>query len=1840
MLEYGSYPQSKVTDDILIAELNSRVPAWENWISYNYCIGDGSEGSAQPGDWIRYYDVEHNNKKYRAVKFLKYIPGHTDAEEPDESIAGQAENGYTVNNIYWFEFQPLIWRVLDIDTGLIMCENIIDSHPFSFKTYQNGTYTDGFITLYNDEACTTYSSDYATSSIRQWLNNDFYNIAFNNSKNGDILETVLDNSSPKNSKYNSTTTTDKVFLLSYNDIINRSYGFSSSSSSYDTARKGKRTDYATVLGVDEYSGYSPWGLRSAYNANSYCQVASDGKADYWGSGTTNYEGVRPAICIRSFDLGKALSISSIDTKDNKNQKITITPKDASGSWLDSTASMKDFLNNAFESITGVKITSAVGESIFDGSLTVMKNDVKDQDIVLSHDGYYDYIIPKEVISTWSTSNGTAYKFDALMVKKKLDNKPYVSTVFGRESKSAGTDYFEIRSSTLDVNELYKYDIIISAGNTGSNTTYYISQDNKNPISNSTGIFSSIDIAKNFASGKSIYAYIISNGVVSDPVKLNIEIAASLPVNIGNALRNSTLSFLGPNSQGIKVADSVPILGGSTISMDMFTFPIGVDVTGSRVRISLGFDAFSYESGGTVGGKQKKETEWMNLKKHVKGISDNLKGSKDAWKDYKKLVGNKVTKDRLKSKVGFNVGVLGYIELDVSNGVSVTDIFASINGEFSFSLTQQFAAWVVPLYVSATAKANLGVETQQAKVIDDPNLPLQFNLTLLIEPSLKLSGGVGVKKAVSVGIYGKGSLPFENNFATKYRKFAVKGEAGLEAEFFLLSTEISLIDGEFVVYDGYYGQSTYRLLRSFEDDHINKSTSQIQTNVSVISRDYADDTSEWLGEYPISLYSLADNGVTFNVLQTSIFDQTNPQLVSFGDNVMMVWVQDDASRDTYNRMRLVYSLYDAENDSWSEPKAVYDDGHNDAYPSLATDGENVYVAWQKIDKTVTADDATSIDVFLENSEIFVAKYDATNDCFVNATKLTDNEVYDYMPSVVVNNGNAVAYYATNSDNNLMGTDNNTLHRHEIGETAEVLANNQSYIISATPEIVNGTEKLSYSIDTDGDMSTSNDITVYTISNGATTSFGKDENEVSYTFADYSMLDGTETLFVSDMNNIYYEQDGETKSVFSSSRLIEGNISFIEQETGLSILWTENNEVGGNEFWTTSYEDGAWTEPVKISNIGAFKVSKVDVAMLGGKLVGVCNMNEMTLDEESGTYTEGDANLCSFTANEFTDISLDIYMVDESKIIPGETSSIDVYVNNVGTTDVTSIEFLLSDTLGTNTTVTKEVNIKSGATELVTLDYLVPENYAATTLAVSASIPDVEESDTEDNTESIEIGKGDLSIVESELVNFGDNYILKAVVENNSSVDADGVVISAIFNDSEEEPFEQSEIGTLAKEQYVDYELAFNKELVEFDENGVGKLFVKVTSSSDESADGDNQICVAVTLPQETECAHPLTETIEAKKSTCTEVGYDEYTVCNGCNEKITEYVEYPMIDHEDEDRDNLCDSCGKTMNDISVGVKKRVSVSAGEIVYLKFVPSVTGEYTFASDSDDDTYGYLFDGNKEQITCDDDGGSDENFSVTYKLTAGETYYWGASFYDEDESGSFDVMLTMKESCRHEDTETDDGTSATCTSKGYTAGTYCPDCDTWISGHEEIAATNHANAVNKEAVKATCTKNGYTAGVYCADCQTWISGHEVIKAHHTNIVTDAAVSATCTSEGKTKGSHCSVCGDVIVAQTTIPAKGHNWSKWTTEKPATCKETGSQKRVCSVCKTVDTKTIAKTTTHSYKTTTTKATLTKSGSIVTKCTVCGKVSKTTTIAYPKTISLSATSFTYTGKAIKPTVTV
>ena len=291
IVKLGSYPQGRVTDSTLISALNKIA---KTWTSYGYYSGNDNVGSMTKGDWMKYYDFTYNGVKYRAVTFSQYRPYYTHTSLSSGELH-QKYNGYYTNNVYYFKFEPLKWRVLDPATGLVLCENIVDSQAYSNTVYEYGTDKNG-TAYWNDSAHTHYANDYATSSIRKWLNNDFYNTAFSAAEKKSILTTTLDNRaySTDHSEYDSETTKDKIFLLSYSDINNAAYGLSSRSN-----RLSKGSDYAKSQGLYvDSDGQSSMRLRSAgHDSYHTSRVSHDGDLNHYIKNDINFtpDGVRPAL---------------------------------------------------------------------------------------------------------------------------------------------------------------------------------------------------------------------------------------------------------------------------------------------------------------------------------------------------------------------------------------------------------------------------------------------------------------------------------------------------------------------------------------------------------------------------------------------------------------------------------------------------------------------------------------------------------------------------------------------------------------------------------------------------------------------------------------------------------------------------------------------------------------------------------------------------------------------------------------------------------------------------------------------------------------------------------------------------------------------------------------------------------------------------------------------------------------------------------------------------------------------------------------------------------------------------------------------------------------------------------------------------------------------------------------------------------------------------------------------------------------------------------------------------------------------------------------------------------
>lgn len=309
--EFGSYPQSAVTDPALLQALNGLDLAW---VSYGYYSGDVLFGSAEQTDCMRYADVEWNGTRYRAVTASDYRPYCCHLPHEATRQDARLEPG----EVYWFRYDPIRWIVLDAQTGLMMSEQVLDCGAFCNIVYVNdphGTAARGKIQskeYYSDPQQTVYATDYPASDVRKWLNGPFTETAFTDAEQSRLLRTRLDNRAADRrwKKYDAESCEDRVFLLSYSDVINPAYGFSPQPEKPDPLRVAYPTDYALLQGCwaqeDPVApGAAWWWLRTpSDHSNANCDVSFYGTPSKFAAILPYFpdftdSGYRPAIRVRT-----------------------------------------------------------------------------------------------------------------------------------------------------------------------------------------------------------------------------------------------------------------------------------------------------------------------------------------------------------------------------------------------------------------------------------------------------------------------------------------------------------------------------------------------------------------------------------------------------------------------------------------------------------------------------------------------------------------------------------------------------------------------------------------------------------------------------------------------------------------------------------------------------------------------------------------------------------------------------------------------------------------------------------------------------------------------------------------------------------------------------------------------------------------------------------------------------------------------------------------------------------------------------------------------------------------------------------------------------------------------------------------------------------------------------------------------------------------------------------------------------------------------------------------------------------------------------------------------------
>ena len=241
------------------------------------------------------------------------------------------------------------------------------------------------------------------------------------------------------------------------------------------------------------------------------------------------------------------------------------------------------------------------------------------------------------------------------------------------------------------------------------------------------------------------------------------------------------------------------------------------------------------------------------------------------------------------------------------------------------------------------------------------------------------------------------------------------------------------------------------------------------------------------------------------------------------------------------------------------------------------------------------------------------------------------------------------------------------------------------------------------------------------------------------------------------------------------------------------------------------------------------------------------------------------------------------------------------------------------------------------------------------------------------------------------------------------------------------------------------------------------------------------------------------------------------------------------------------------------------------------------------------------------------------------------------------------------------------STCTQKGVKTFT-CSECgdsyteDLPLTEHEYTSQVTRPSTCEKKGVKTfTCnvcgdsytedlplTEHEYTSQVTrpstcaqkgiktftCSECGDSYTEELPLTAEHkyTDQITRPS---TCTQKG-IRIFTCSICKDSYTEE--LPLGGHTYTEQVT-RPSTCSQKGVKEYTCGICGDSYTE-LLPVVGHDYQRVTVKATTSKNGSIQKKCKFCGDVSEAVPIAYPKTVALSKSSVTYTGKAQKVSVKV
>ncbi len=914
-------------------------------------------------------------------------------------------------------------------------------------------------------------------------------------------------------------------------------------------------------------------------------------------------------------------------------------------------------------------------------------------------------------------------------------------------------------------------------------------------------------------------YISATDAAGNTVEEKLAIANGATAKALNSVRNADVNFSDTISVTLPDDFTPAIFAGMEIGTSFpNAIPISYSVENGNIYVAIGLDFAE------VSYKSDKKGMIQSFGQKFKAMVDDISKTsynklKSDWKNY--------MKSDTKGKWGVSADfiILGYAEgsYDSSGSISWQYSKLVINPSVNLNRSYPFTVGGFPLFFETSFTADILAEL--AAVFD--NEADEFLADGAISGVISIEGGVGagVPDVVYTSGGATGNLYPDIElypYLSTYFKLSASLDGYLKAGVACLENRVNFnIIPETVLYETttttennllnlFAGNISLALFPSVivEEYVVSEqagkeivSGTYDLTEYEMMDLSYLKNSSEFQANGSAEIASISENtaegtqGLLIQKFKTNVFKTSTPDLISFGDGERLaVWV--DGEDTDANEIHLYYSYYDGS--VWSEPEILYEDGTMDYSPQLFETDGNVYVTWQNANTVIDLTDDTELDDLLEYFDISVAEFDPTDHTFASVSTITSDGLDlnpclcgdgDNMYAVWINAGSWFGENAVimcSEWNGLKWTRPTSLY----GESDTIIGLAADY---------DGEElHVAYTVDEDGDLSTSDDRHVYEDGERVSDS---EEMECNPSYYEHDLY------WYTDHNVVNQTMDAESGNISSFDYQV------VEMDGCRVLLYTTSNgyasEVQASCF---DEEENAWGDGFALTDgesyIGAFSAAMVSedeyMILMNSAEVDEDGYRELLEEaEETGDYNSvelyGESDLCLLSVSHYCDLGIENVAYSEDDFYPGDPMSFDLELKNNGTQSIDSVTVEIRNGSGdVLSSAVEDVLILPGNTVSVSAAFTVSPSVTAQDVEIYVSPDGLEDTDSSDNTTGVfTLGYEDLGV---DNITWGyledGNICVSADIVNYGCTEQKDIAVSLIRDASDGEVLETQTISSVS------------------------------------------------------------------------------------------------------------------------------------------------------------------------------------------------------------------------------------------------------------------------------------------------------------------------------------------------------------------------------------------------------------------------------------------------------------